>query len=126
MTKRVNEEFIKDIFGGYNLFGCRDCEGVSCCIFCYHTTGKLKLFNKDIPIGRFEKVMYDLISYGWYPKFTNAYELKGEKDWQEVYAPGIIGVSAKEAWKDIPPKMKEYIQSLPEYDEEIFRKITEE
>ena len=70
--------------------------------------------------------MQDLLEFGWYPVFNNAYELKGEKKWEETNIPEIKGVSAKEAWSEMPSEMRDYIKSLPEYDEEIFRKITED
>ena len=115
-----------DIRGGNNLFGCRNCEGISRCIFCYNETGKLKVFNKEVTEKRFNKIMQDLLWFGWYPVFNNAYELKGEKAWEETNICGVKGVSAKKAWAAMPEKMAEYIKKMPEYDEEIFRKITEE
>ena len=114
------------IYGGNNLFGCRNCEGISRCIFCYNETGKLKVFNKKVIEKRFDKIMQDLLAFGWYPVFNNAYELKGKNEWEETYIPGIENISAKEAWSKMPSEMRDYIKSLPEYDEEIFRKITED
>lgn len=70
--------------------------------------------------------MQDLLEFGWYPVFNNAYELKGKKEWEETYIPGIKKISEKEAWSKMPSEMRDYIKSLPEYDEEIFRKITED
>ena len=70
--------------------------------------------------------MQDLLGFGWYPVFNNAYELKGQKEWEETNIPGIKSTSAKEAWSEMPSEMRDYIKSLLEYDEEIFRKITEE
>ena len=40
--------------------------------------------------------------------------------------PNIFEIDNKTAWSTMPKEMKEYIQSLPEYDEEIFNKITGE
>ena len=40
--------------------------------------------------------------------------------------PELMVVDNKTAWSKIPPKMVEYIKSLPEYDEEVFKAITEE
>ena len=39
-------------------------------------------------------------------------------------APAISGRTAKEAYAEMPTELVDYIKSLPEYDDEIFRKIT--
>lgn len=31
----------------------------------------------------------------------------------------------EDAWAKMPPEMREYIENLPEYNEKIFKKITE-
>ena len=83
------------------------------------------LFNKPITEERFDEVNKKL--GGWYPKFTNAEELKekyGNGEWCATPAPAISGRTAKEAYSEMPTELVEYIKSLPEYDDEIFRKIT--
>ena len=83
------------------------------------------LFNKPITKERFNEVNEKL--GGWYPKFTNAEELKekyGNEEWRATPAPAITGRTAKEAYAKMPTELVEYIKSLPEYDDEIFRKIT--
>ena len=83
------------------------------------------LFNKPITEERFNEVNEKLC--GWYPKFTNAEELKekyGNEEWRATPAPAIMGRAAKEAYAEMPSGLVEYIKSLPEYDDEIFRKIT--
>ena len=85
------------------------------------------LFNKPISKDRFEEVCSKLGS--WYPNFTNAEELKskyGNGEWKSTPAPAISGRTVKEAYAEMPDELREYIQSLPEYDEEIFKKITGE
>jgi hypothetical protein len=37
-----------------------------------------------------------------------------------------MAVDNKTAWSKMPSDMIEYIKSLPEYDEQIFRAITEQ
>ena len=113
------------ISGGNHIWGSRNCEGVSRCIFCYDFTGKLHLFNKPITESRFEAVYNKLCSFCWYPKFNNAYDLKGNLEWYETNIPAIVSVDAKTAWSFMPKEMLEYIESLPEYDGKIFKKITE-
>lgn len=59
------------------------------------------------------------------PSFHNAFEMRKEKEeWFEVNIPGIFEIDNKTAWSTMPKEMKKYIQSLEEYDEEIFNKIT--
>ena len=105
---------------------CRKCEGISRCILCYDLEGaKLMLFNKPISKERFEEVYSELGS--WYPNFTNAEELKskyGNGEWKSTPAPAISGRTAKEAYAEMPTELVDYIKSLPEYDDKIFRKIT--
>ena len=113
-----------DIKGGSYIWGATKCEGVSRCIFCYGVTGRLLLFNKPISEVRFIDILTELEKFGWYPKFNNALELKGNLEWYETNIPAIAPVNLKTAWSSMPKDMEEYIKSLPEYDEEIFNKVT--
>ena len=118
-SKGVNESY------GVNVsYGITKCEGISRCVFCYDTNGKLMAFNKAITEERFNEIYNKLQSFGWYPKFNNAEELKGNLEWYETNIPAIVKVDNKTAWSFMPKEMKEYIQSLPEYNEEIFEMIT--
>ena len=107
---------------------CRKCEGISRCLLCYDLEGaKLMLFNKPISEQRFGEVYSKLGS--WYPNFTNAEELKakyGGGKWEATPAPAISDRTVKEAYAEMPDELREYIQSLPEYDDKIFEKITGE
>ena len=83
------------------------------------------LFNKPISAERFKIVFSGLA--GWEPNFTNAEELKqkyGSGEWAAAPAPAIVGRTAKEAYAKMPKELIAYVKSLPEYDDEIFRKIT--
>ena len=81
-------------------------------------------FNKKITEARFNEIMDKLYSFGWYPKFNNAEELKGNLEWYETNIPAIVKVDNKTAWSFMPKEMLEYIKNLPEYNEKIFEKIT--
>ena len=81
-------------------------------------------FNKRITEKRFNEIFAELNSFGWYPKFNNAEQLKGELEWYKTNIPAIVGVDNKTAWSSMPEEMLKYIKSLPEYDEKIFNKIT--
>ena len=107
---------------------CKDCEGISRCICCINYTGKLAIFNKSVSENRYCKIDNDIDgimdSAEWRPDFTNAKTLKGDKDWKETPASSIAGVDAKEAYKDMPQELIDYIKGLEEYDEAIFNAIT--
>ena len=105
-------------------YGILECEGISRAIFCYKKSGKLMAFNKRITEERFNEIFAELNSFGWYPKFNNAEQLKGDLEWYETNIPAIKSVDNKTAWGSMPEEMLNYIKSLPEYDEQIFNKIT--
>ena len=105
-------------------YGILECEGISRAIFCYKKSGKLMAFNKRITEERFDEIFDELNSFGWYPKFNNAEQLKGDLEWYETNIPAIVSVDNKTAWSSMPEEMLNYIKSLPEYDEQIFNKIT--
>lgn len=81
-------------------------------------------FNKKITEERFNEIYGQLYLFGWYPKFNNSEELKGNLEWYETNIPAIVRVDNKRAWSFMPKGMKKYIQSLPEYNEKLFNKIT--
>lgn len=116
---------IGDSYGVYFSKFCCKCEGISRCIFCYGTTGKFMIFNKPVTEERFNEVWAHLGD--WYPNYTNAEELKNKSGgkWECTPAPEIKGRTTKEAYSEMPEELRDYIKSLPEYDEGIFKKITE-
>ena len=81
-------------------------------------------FNKPITEERFYEIFRNLNLYGWYPKFNNALELKGELEWYETNIPTIVEVDVKTAWSFMPQEMEDYIRSLPEFDEKVFNQVT--
>lgn len=105
-------------------YGVLECEGISRAIFCHKKSGKLMAFNKRITEKRFNEIFAELNSFGWYPKFNNAEQLKGKLEWHETNIPAIESVDNKTAWSSMPKEMLKYIKSLPEYNEKIFNKIT--
>ena len=82
------------------------------------------MFNNRTTRTRHEEVLHKIFSFNWYPKFNNAEELKGDLEWYETNIPAIVRVPNEVAWSFMPKEMKEYLQSLPEYDEEVFKKVT--
>lgn len=83
------------------------------------------LFNRPISKDRFSDVWEKIAD--WYPRFTNAEELREKSggDWSATPAPMISSRMAKEAYAEMPDDLRAYIKSLPEYDDAIFRAITE-
>ena len=87
------------------------------------------VFNKPVLEKRFLEIRYRLLDFGWKPNFTNAIELKekyGNGKWESTPIQIISGKSVKEAYADMPKEMIDYIKSLPEYDDYIFKEITGE
>ena len=105
-------------------YGVLKCKGISKSIFVYDKSGKLYLFNKKITEERFNEVSSKLGSFNWFPKFNNAEELKGNLEWYETNIPAIVSVDNKTAWSFMPKEMLDYLKSLPEFDQEVFDKVT--
>jgi len=63
----------------------------------------------------------------WMPDWHGAFELykKNGSDWKKVDASEFSRSSSrKEAWKDMPQAAIAWLQEQPEFDAEIFKKIT--
>lgn len=83
------------------------------------------LFNRTITGDRYDGILEKLKSFEWFPKFTNIYYLKGDKKWEEIDFTKVRKFTIKEAYSTMPKEMIDYIKSLPEYDKEIYKIITE-
>lgn len=110
--------------GSNSVWGALSCEGISRSIFVYNKSGELYLFNRKTTVSRFDEVYSELLDFGWYPKFNNAEELKGHLEWYETNIPAIVRVPNEVAWSYMPKDMKDYIFSLPEFDQKVFDKVT--
>ena len=87
------------------------------------------VFNKSVSEERFSEIKNKLLGFTWRPHFTNAIELKekyGNGKWESTPIPIISVKTVKEAYADMPTEMIDYIKSLPEYDDYIFKVITGE
>ena len=105
-------------------YGLKDCEAIKYGIFCYKKEGaKYVAFNKKITKKRFEEIYQRIMAFGFCPRFDNFYDLKGDKEWRTIAFPELMEVDNKTAWSKMPKEMRDYIESLPEYDEEIFNAI---
>ena len=111
----------------HGSYGIRRCDAIKYGIFCYAIEcKKYVLFNKRVTEGRYKEVYQKIRDFNFFPHFDNFYELKGNKEWWALCFPELREVDNKTAWSKMPKEMLEYIKSLPEYDEEIFKNITEE
>ena len=82
------------------------------------------LFNKQVPQDRANFVIEKIRSFRWYPKFENWYDIKGNKEWWAFCFPQLEKVENDVAWSKMPEEMFEYIKNLPEFDENVWAKIT--
>ena len=86
------------------------------------------LFNvqkteKEIDI--LKNKLYELQN-GWYPKQTNAFELyfQNGNDWSKIDPQKLTCKNWDISWVDMPKAAIDYLKSLPEFDADIFKKIT--
>jgi len=116
-----------NIYGGKNIWGGKNCYGVDSAIFVANKKRTPTIFGKKVTQKRFDEVFTKLKSFNWYPKFTNAFDFytRVGNYWEKVPANLIKPKTNKEAWSDMPPEMLAYIKGLKEFNQEIFKEITE-
>jgi len=114
-------------------YGILNCYGVNRSIFEVDRPITQRIFGIEVSKERFDEVWSDLHEKldGWFPKFNNGYELylKNGSDWEKVDASEMESTlddweKPYEAWKDMPQEAIDYVKSLPEFDAEIFKRIT--
>ena len=115
--------------GTYCCYGLKQCKGVYQCIFAVEKVGAaLLLFHTPVSEERIDKVWSKIheLNNGWFPKFTNAFDLYTEagKDWSKVDASKIVGTDPDKAWEGMPKQTIDFLKSLPEFDPEIFKAVT--
>jgi len=110
-------------------YGVSNSDGVSNGIFVNNKKTSPMLFNKEISLSRYNEVMDRIIklSNGWHPEVNNlkSLYLKNGSKWECTPIHKAKEISNKEAWSGMPKKMLDYIKSLPEFDAEIFKEITD-
>ena len=100
-----------------------NCEAVKSCLFCYKKDAiKYYIFNKKVLKDRFFEVYDKILSFNFKPEYLNWNEIKGNKEWWAFNFERLV-VNDK-PWSNMPTEMLEYIKSLPEYNKDIFNKIT--
>ena len=128
LSAGVNKSFgVNSSYGVINSFG------VDHALFLADKVRTYTIFGKSVSKQRFDGVMVELDKRlaGWYPKFNNAFELylKQGNDWEKVNASEISSTlekwdEPKKAWEGMPQEAIDYIKSLPEFDAEMFLRIT--
>ena len=107
-------------------FGIRNCCGAFESLFCAGKNGICRyIFNKKSTKKRVDEITKNLKKFGWVPSFSNWYDIKGDKAWWAFCFPQLRCVTNADVWARIPAEMLEYIKSLPEFDEAVWKKITE-
>lgn len=115
--------------GGVSLcFGLLNCYEIYKSTFCTNASGKYLLFNNQVGETRIDNVMRELYIklMGWRPTYNNLkclYLQNGSK-WEKTPIQDAQEISTKEAWKNMPQAAIDYVRSLPEFNPEIFEKIT--
>lgn len=118
----------ENCIGVYDIYYCRNCQGCKSCICCLDYTGKNAVFNQQVSEQRINEIKNNIreLAEGWFPKFTNAYELYNAngQNWSSTPAPKITGTDRAYAYSDMPQELVDYITSLPEFDADIWQQIT--
>jgi len=109
-------------------FGLLDCLGIFKSLFCIGQSGKFLIFNKQSTEKRIDEIFEVLYSKlnGWRPTYNNIKALwfANGSDWKLTPVKDAKELQKEEAWADMPTAAIEYVRSLPEFDADIFEKIT--
>jgi len=119
---------INGSFGINGSCGINGSNGINNSFFVNDVKRSPILFNKASSEERIEEVrerLYNLWN-GWRPTFHNikSLYLKHGSEWLKTPVEKAEELTIKEAWDGMPEKSIEYLKSIPEFDAEIFLKIT--
>lgn len=114
-------------------YGIYKSNGVSNALFLADKKESFSIFGIEVKRERFEEVrenLYKKLNW-WIPKFNNAFELYVQNGgvWEKVKASEICSTLVNddepyEAWRGMPKDAIEYVMSLPEFNEKLFKRIT--
>ena len=106
-------------------YGLLQCEGAYLSVFCHKKNGIVyHIFNRKTTEQRAVEVLKHIVDFQYIPKWDNITMLKEGKEWAEICWPELRENDTELAWCDMPAEMLDYIRSLPEFDAQIFKKIT--
>ncbi len=115
-------------YGVNRSYGILNSYGVDNALFLADKPRTYSIFGKEVSEEYFNKVQSELYHKlnGWRPTFNNikALYLKSGIDWKLTPIQNAKELSIKEAWSGMPIEAVEYVKSLPEFDGEMFTKIT--
>ncbi len=125
----IDQSYGVDWSGGvFNSFGVVNSFGVSNALFLADKERAYSIFGKEVSEKRFNEVQRNLyVRLGsWRPTVTNIKEtyLANRIECEPTTIKGAHEVSRKEVWADMPKAAIEYVKSLPEFDAEMFERIT--
>ena len=111
----------------FACFGVRNCAGLYESLFCVDLKGgAFLLFNKQSTEKRVKEVKSRILKFAWVPEFLNWKECKGDRPWYAFCFPMFQENENADAWSGIPADMLAYIQDLPEFDADVWARITGE
>ena len=106
-------------------YGLLQCEGAYLSVFCHKKNGiAYHIFNRKTTKQRAVEVLNHIVGFHYIPKWHNITMLKEGEEWTEICWPELRENDTNSAWCDMPAEMLDYIRSLPEFDAQIFKKIT--
>lgn len=109
-------------------YGIFNSYGVDNALFLADKPRTYSIFGKEVNERRFCEVRDELYNKlnGWKPTFNNikALYIKSGSDWKLTPIQDAEELSIKDAWSGMPIEAVEYVKSLPEFDAEMFTKIT--
>lgn len=109
-------------------FGILNSRGVCYAIFLADKPVEYSIFGKPVSEERYYEVWYNLREKlrDWRPTFNNikALWLANGSDWKLTPIKNAKELSTKEAWEGMPKEAVKYVASLPEFDADMFYKIT--
>ena len=119
---------VSESFGVNQSFGILDCFGVDSALFLANKPRVYSIFAVEVNGERYSGVwgeLYEKLN-GWVPTFNNikTLYLKSGNSWKDTPIDKAEEIQKEEAWADMPKAAIDYIASLPEFDADMFFKIT--
>ena len=115
-------------YGVNQSFGILDCFGVDSALFLTNKPRVYSIFAVEVNGERYSGVWTELYEKlnGWVPTFNNikTLYLKSGNSWKDTPIDKAEEIQKEEAWADMPKAAIDYIASLPEFDADMFSKIT--
>ena len=109
-------------------FGILNCRGVSHALFLADCPEKYTVFGKEVSEEDWYSIQAELYQKlgNWRPTFNNikALYLAHGSDWKLTPVEDAEELSRREAWAGMPQEAIDFVRSLPQFDADMFEKIT--